>query len=84
MTTEELERHTQALWELFGMYVQEHGLSSTTTGVLVVRAIASEATKPPPHCIAYAGDPKEAVATMTRASMELLKKCGFTRPKGKA
>ncbi|MFA5053595.1 MAG: hypothetical protein WC565_06040 [Parcubacteria group bacterium] len=80
MTNEELARHTEALWALFLEYVRKHGIEFETEGVLIVQARATKPNAQPAYCIVYAGDPKNAAMTMTRAAMGELQKAGVHLP----
>lgn len=76
MTSDELQRHTAALWEILCQYVRDNGLEKTTTGILIVRELPTQKDVQPAHVLMYAGDTREAVAAMTRASMSELKRAG--------
>ena len=80
MTSEELKRHTDALWQLFYAYAKEHDLDDKTTGILIVRELMRDPKAQPAICVMYVGDPKVAAVTMTRAAMQELKRAGVTIP----
>ena len=80
MNQTELARHTEALWALFRAYVDEHGIESQTAGILIVRELTNNPEAQPELCVMYAGDPKAAAVTMTRAAMAELKRAGVRLP----
>jgi len=80
MTNEELIRHTEALWAMFHEYVKAHGIECQTAGILIVRELTAKPDVQPAYCVMYAGDPKNAAMTMTRAAMGELQKAGVHLP----
>lgn len=83
MTNDDLARHADALWQLFFEYVQKQGIECSTTGVLLLSEFDPSSGKPQERCalaIRYAGDPKRAAVTMTRAAMAELQKAGVHMP----
>lgn len=79
MTNEELIQHTEALWALCTAYVKEHNIQFYTQGILIVSEL-KPASVQPAFCVMYAGDPKHAAMTMSRAAMGELQKAGVHLP----
>jgi len=80
MNQTELAHHAEALWALFRAYVEEQGIESQTTGILIVAELTNEPSAQPGLHVMYAGDPKTAAVTMTRAAMYELKRAGVRLP----
>ena len=80
MNQTELAYHAETLWALFRSYVEVHGIDSQTTGILIVSELTSDPNAQPAFHIMYAGDPKTAAVTMTRAAMAELKRAGVRLP----
>lgn len=76
LSPEELQRHTEALWQLCYQYVQTHNLESSTTGILIVSELTTDPSKVPATCIQYAADPKAAAMTLARCAASELQKAG--------
>ncbi len=76
MSPADLQRHTDAMWQLCVQYVNANGLDSSTTGILIVSELSTEPTKVPAACVQYVGDPKVAATTMARCAAAELQKVG--------
>ena len=76
MSPDELQRHTEALWQLCYEYVKAHDLESKTTGILIVSELTTDSTKVPATCIQYATEPKAAAITLARYAASELPKTG--------
>lgn len=76
MSPADLQRHTEALWQLCFQYVKAHDLESSTTGILIVAELTTDPAKVPATCVQYVGDPKSAAMTMARCAAAELQKVG--------
>lgn len=78
MTPADLQRHTEAMWQLCYEYVKANDLESSTTGILIVSELSTDPTKAPATCIQYVGEPKQAAVTLARCAAAELQKTGVT------
>lgn len=77
ITQAELERHTEALWQLCFEYVKANDLETTTAGILIVRELLpADKNAQPNVCVQYAGDPRQAAVTMARCAAAELQRAG--------
>lgn len=77
LTRQELERHTEALWQLCAKYVADNGLEDKTTGILIVRELVQDETHAPNLAVMYVGEPRNAAITMARAAQSELQKANL-------
>lgn len=78
MTPADLQRHTDAMWQLCYEYVKANELESSTTGILIISELSTDPSKVPATCVQYVGEPKQAAMTMARCAAAELQKTGVT------